>query len=345
MIHVSSWQPASADISGLRRIAVTRFEGPEQLTDELQREISGVLSLSGAYQVCDPTPIQQAMTPWQGRSPESVYAALDAARRQGLDSILVGQVHRKADYGMNLGGTYVRMGDPKFSVNLSYELIDVRTGDIRARQSLQQRFQDEVSFRASDPNSEVNILKRLTGNCIQQLVADVAPHERSSKVKLAGGGLGIASGNLRKGNLAAAKGDWVKARQEWETVLSANPDSHAAHHNLGVAAEVAGDLPAAAAAYREAERRSPKDIYSEALARVQEAAEARPLVLAQRTGGHPFTAQSTTTATLPQTTGRSRIPTVPTTWNQPPTTGPPNTARRPSPSVPPPTGSFYQPMR
>ena len=321
-INVASWQPASADISGLRRIAVTRFEGPEQLADEMRREISEALHLSGAYQLCDPTPIEVAMNPWKGRTPEDIYAALDAARHHGIDSILVGRVHQNADYGMNLGGTYVRMGDPKFSVRLSYELIDVRTGDIRSRQSVQERFQDEVSLRASDPNSETRILERLTNNCIQQLIADVAPHETKTKVRLAAGGLGVASGNLRKGNAAAARGDWAKAQQEWQTVLSANPDSHAAHHNLGVAAEVAGDLTTAAVAYREANRRAQKDLYRDALARVEKASEGQQLVFAQRSGGHHMAAQ-------PQPAQPSGPQAA--AWHQPPAA--------------PPVQPVYQPMR
>jgi tetratricopeptide (TPR) repeat protein len=324
-INVASWQPASADISGLRRIAVTRFEGPEQLTEELQREISNALSLSGAYQLCDPTPIQVAMNPWKSRSPEDIYAALDAARRQGIDSILIGKAHRKADYGMELGGMYVRMGDPELTASLSYELVDVRTGDVRARRSLNQRFNDEVSTSSRDANSEERVLAHLTNKCIQELVAEVAPHERKTKVKLAGGGFGIASGNLRKGNTAAAKSDWAMAQQEWETVLRANPDSHAARHNLGVAAEVAGDLQAADVAYREAERRAQKDLYRDALARVEQAAEGQQLVFAQRSGGYQMAARPGP-PTGPQPAGWNQPPAVPTT-------------------TPPPVQPVYQPMR
>jgi tetratricopeptide (TPR) repeat protein len=126
------------------------------------------------------------------------------------------------------------------------------------------------------------VLARLTHQCLQDLVSEVAPHERQVRVKLAGGGLAVGSGNLRKGNQAAAEGDWQTARREWEMALRDNPDSHAAHYNLGVAAEVAGDLPAAAAAFREAQRRASKELYGDALARVERATREQQQVFAQR---------------------------------------------------------------
>ena len=281
-VNVASWEPASADITGLRRIAVTQFEGPDSLTRQLQHEISDALRRSGAYQLCDPTPIELAMRPWRGRSPENVHAALDAARRMGIDSILVGKARSESDRGFDLGTMYVQIGDPELSVGVSYELIDVRTGDIRARRSLDHRFQDELSSRSTGTNSEQHVLARLTHQCLQDLVSEVAPHERQVRVKLAGGGLAVGSGNLRKGNQAAAEGDWHTARREWEMALRDNPDSHAAHYNLGVAAEVAGDLPAAAAAFREAQRRASKELYGDALARVERATRDQQQVFAQR---------------------------------------------------------------
>ncbi len=203
---------------------------------------------------------------------------------------------RKADYGLDLGAMHVRMGDPELAVSISYELIDVRTGDVRARKTLNQQFQGEVSGSYSKNNSEEKILARLTNKCLRELIADVAPHELRAKVKLAGGTLGIASGNLRKGNAAAAEGNWAAARQEWQTVLQANPDSDAALHNLGVAAEVEGDFAGAAAAYREAKRRVQKDLYRDALARVEHAAEGQRLVFAQRSFGHQMAGQPPTQA-------------------------------------------------
>ncbi len=281
-ITVASWQPAAADISGLTRVAVVQFEGPGEVTRAIQAEISDSLLASGAYQLCDPTPIQAAMAPWQGHSPENVHAALQVARHMQLDAILIGKVRRRTDYGMNLGSMYVRIGDPELAVNIDYELIDVPTGDVRAKESLRHQFSGEVAAGNSSPNSETKILARLTDKCLRQLVATVAPHESRTKVKLAGGSLGIASGNLRSGNAAAAQGDWDAAIHEWQTVIGANPDSHAAHYNLGVAMEIDGEYATAAAAYREANRRSPKLLYRDALARVQRASQDHQLVVAQR---------------------------------------------------------------
>lgn len=321
-VDVSSWNPASANIVGLRRIAVVQFEGPEELTREIQHRISDALNVSGAYQLCDPSRIEMAMQSRKGRPPDDVHAALDAARHQGIDAILIGKVRRKSDYGLDLGSIYVRVGDPELLVSVSYELIDVRTGDIRARNTSEQRFNDEVSGSSSASNSEEKVLARLTNKCLQELITEVAPHQQKSQVKLAGGTLGIASGNLRKGNAAAANGDWATARQEWQTVLHANPDSHAAQYNLGVADEVEGDFAAAAAAYREAQRRVQKDLYRTALARVERAAEGQRLVFAQRSSGQQMAARPARPMGPPSGVWNQPTTSAAPAFNQPPPANP-----------------------
>ena len=307
-ITVASWQPAAADISGLTRIAVVQFEGPDELTRAIQAEISQTLVASGAYQLCDPAPIQGAMAPWQGRSPEKVHAALHVARQMQLDAVLIGKVRRRTDYGTNLGAMYVRIGDPELAVNVDYELIDVSSGDVRAGESLSHHYNGEVAAGDSSRDSEKRILARLTDKCLQQLVATVAPHESRTRVELASGSLGIASGNLRSGNAAAAKGDWEAARREWQTVIGANPDSHAAHYNLGVAMEINGEFTTAAAAYQEANRRAPRALYRDALARVQRSALDQQLVATQRSLQH----QVASRPSLPPPTYSQ-----PATWHSP----------------------------
>ena len=124
---------------------------------------------------------------------------------------------------------YVRIGDPELAVNVDYELIDVSSGG-RPRESLSHHYNGEVAAGDSSGDSEKRILARLTDKCLQQLVRpQIRTQVRSPGVELASGSLGIAWG-IWSGNAAAAKVAREAApTAEWQTVIGANPDSHAAH--------------------------------------------------------------------------------------------------------------------
>jgi tetratricopeptide (TPR) repeat protein len=81
------------------------------------------------------------------------------------------------------------------------------------------------------------------------------------------------------GKKYAQRGLWEEARDAFAQAVVNEPQSAAAHYNLGLALEVLGDWDRAEAEYQRAIKLQSKDMYIDALARVrtarQEAARLR----------------------------------------------------------------------
>jgi len=73
----------------------------------------------------------------------------------------------------------------------------------------------------------------------------VVPHIIRDHAELTAPRLSLGSKEIRRGNVAAAAGDWCTAEQIWLGVLRQHPNNHAAKHNLAVAAVARQDYVAA----------------------------------------------------------------------------------------------------
>jgi Flp pilus assembly protein TadD len=75
---------------------------------------------------------------------------------------------------------------------------------------------------------------------------------------------GFKNNQIKFGILAAQKGLWNEAVFRWKKVVQTNPDSAAAHNNLAVAYENAGQLDKAKIEYETALKLSPNNSHIKA---------------------------------------------------------------------------------
>ncbi len=81
---------------------------------------------------------------------------------------------------------------------------------------------------------------------------------------LSGCSSGFKNNQIQFGILAAQKGLWDEAIFRWKKVIQTNPDSAAAHNNLAVAYEHAGQLEKAKLEYETALKLSPNNSHIKA---------------------------------------------------------------------------------
>jgi tetratricopeptide (TPR) repeat protein len=99
----------------------------------------------------------------------------------------------------------------------------------------------------------------------------IAPHDvvRSVKLRTKDKNKEVAE-RLKRGAEYAKSGGWDMAIEEWEQAAQQNPDSPAAHYNLGVAREAEGQLERAQEHYKKAARLDPDKLYVGAVTGINE---------------------------------------------------------------------------
>lgn len=129
-----------------------------------------------------------------------------------------------------------------------------------------------VSVTGSSPLAgQPLVTHRQPGQSTEDLIAEAAeaawelvtPHVRQDQTQLSAPRLAWGSRDLRRGNEAAARGQWQQAEQIWSAVLHRHPAQHAAMHNLAVAAVARQDFPAAQRLIAQALRRRNSSLYQD----------------------------------------------------------------------------------
>lgn len=179
----------------------------------------------------------------------SDIALMTLARRNDIDFVLVGEVIETGDRRRRSQSPSPEHNDWVLSSveNTATDASSDDTGLIRVSWSL-------VDVRRGVPLSGLPVVT--PGNPRQpdeqaiELAAEKAwellvPHLVRDKTELAHPRLALGASDIRKGNAAAAAGDWQAAEQHWQAVLSRHRRSHAAKHNLAVAAVARQDYAAA----------------------------------------------------------------------------------------------------
>ncbi len=265
---VRAWQPAEADIVGIRRLAVLDFRGPSNHGQIARSAVVAQLAGNGFYELVDQSQLGSVES--IGGSPD-VNQAIRAARAQGVDGLLVGDVvsydvvddvqrdqniqfgggsekDGKADIAKTVMGMRVENNETinrEVSAALSFQLIDVRSGNIvAARQTAHTDMGTMTNGEGYLPAAE-RALTGLMNLCAEDIVHIIAPHKVPRNVDLATASWGKAAKEIRAGNQCAHDSDWVAAAQHWEMALEMDPDSHGAMHNLALAREARMDYPGA----------------------------------------------------------------------------------------------------
>jgi tetratricopeptide (TPR) repeat protein len=199
----------------------------------------------------------------------SDIALVNLARRSGVDFILQGEVippqdvlHRSRPLPESLapvkpGGRDALSAaqqqeleeDEDSLLRVSWNLIDVSGSTPLSGQPV-------VTRRAlAEPTSGM-----LT-SAAQAAWELVIPHVIQDQAELAAPRLARGAQEVRRGNEAAAHGNWQQAEQIWEEVLRQRPRQHAAMHNLAVAAVARQDYIAARRMIAQALRSSSSPLY------------------------------------------------------------------------------------
>ena len=252
------WQPAEAQIRGIRRLAVLDFRGPENRGQIARSALVAKFAENGFYELVD----QAQLGPIQGPNGEpDVNRAIHAARAQGVDALLVGDVVSydvaddvQRDQNFEFGGASGRNGksdvahmlmgmrieknetiNREVSVALAFQLIDARTGQILAAKQTAHTDAGTMTNGEGYLPGRDRGLTEMMDLCSRDIVHILAPHQIRYDVDLASANWGKAAKEIRAGNKSAQQNDWVTAAQHWEVALKLDPDNHAAMHNLALA--------------------------------------------------------------------------------------------------------------
>ncbi len=151
-------------------------------------------------------------------------------------------------------------------LNATVALLDARTGVRVSSQTYRKTSstyaQGEDRVRSMDADDYV--LEKLASQIAREVVRDLVPRAVQEKITLADD-KACAEGLKR-----ARQGDWADARTAWERVVAADPANHVALYNIGVAAEIAQHYAEARDYYAKAAAIERKDLYTKALARVEQ---------------------------------------------------------------------------
>lgn len=180
----------------------------------------------------------------------SDLALMTLAKRNDIDFVLIGEivsthgsVRRSAgelppEFAERVTGTVENTAtdsaaDQQGLIRVSWSLMDVRRGVPLSGMPV---------VTPGNPRDPDDDMIDLAATAAWELVV---PHIIRDHAELTAPRLSLGSKENRRGNVAAAAGDWYTAEQIWQGVLRHHPDNHAAKHNLAVAAVARQDYVAA----------------------------------------------------------------------------------------------------
>ncbi len=280
-VLLTRWQPVEFDVEGVDSLAVLTFGGKGEPAERARALVLEELDARGFYTLVDEATARNlgAGSAYLGEK-ALLEQAVAEARRLGIDALLAAKLRGRLDTGAGILGGAFRTGDPIVAVRLSYDLIHVPTGRILAQQTIVREYQGELAESDGRDSMTDQVAQRLVRECTDEMVADITAHPETFEVTLADGSWGEAgSADVERGNEAAEDGEWREAIDHWHAALQANPQSHAAMYNLGVAFEQAADMEGAAGWYAKAAAENDQGRYQDALNRLE--AGRQPFLLAQ----------------------------------------------------------------
>ena len=160
------------------------------------------------------------------------------------------------------------IGNPWIETRVETQLIDARSGYVRGETKASRKWRGELSRHENADNNERKVTEKLVRSCTTEAAAKLATTTVRVDVVLAAPGDGDDAAAIDAGCAAAEEDNWALAVQHFERAKNANPTSHAAMYNLGLACEAQFSFAAARHWHAEALRLHEDDDYRAALARV-----------------------------------------------------------------------------
>jgi hypothetical protein len=298
------WRPAEVTSPGMNTVAVLPFVGPPQAGEAATASLAGRLWENKFYALVDGSEAQNSLP---GRTVAHVSGSGDlgpvvaTGQRLGAQGAIVGEVVawdcndtvvEDAQFGFggasvdgasaaSFGFSYNEILRREATVAVSFRLIDVRSGEVKAVRTVSQSFSGAVrNGRGALPPPE-EILQQLLAQCTEQMVAMIAPHVVTTKIELADSGWMGGHAHNEDGCEAAEKGDWLSAARHFQAAVSENDGNHAAWYNLGMAHAAVFNYPVALAALDKALELRDYSLYQRGKSLVQSEAEEYAAVQSQ----------------------------------------------------------------
>jgi hypothetical protein len=304
------WRPAELDVAGIQRLAVLDFRGESNSGQMARSDLVARLWESGFYDLVDPTELN-AVVRTSANDTEgdgNIAGALDVGRRLGVDAILVGRVvrYRAVDELRRERGVHAVQTDPRSReldratgvggvgyhdrpfgkrdvyLALSFELIDVRTGQVRARREASYRADEDVHNGQGYLPAKEAVIAEMTERWAKEMSELLTPHLIPYETELATATWGGAAGEIRRGNSHATNGNWEKAALFYQTALTLDSKSDAAMYNLALARAARFDYPEAVRLLNDAVQVNPRSQYRETLARIERHQQAYQVAVSQK---------------------------------------------------------------
>ena len=302
MINVK--KPAQYNVSDIKRVAVFDFAGPGNSGQMLATKFTNQLWKSQYFSLMERKELKKILDEHALQMSGIVNdsTVVEFGKLIGVDGIIVGDVTAydisdrrgrekvkekvwKGDYETDKKGNviYVTEGRKKVkkklyveelverafinrtvSVAAGFRLISIETGEIRASDSDSKSSSRKYYPHKDNIPSGDQVLDALSDQVVSKFIPMITPYnvavskefdEDNDQVDL---GIEFAQQNL-----------WDKAEQIWQAEVAKDPQNSAALYNLGIAAEVMGDLDTAEQYYDQALSIEPKDLYMEALSNIR----------------------------------------------------------------------------
>ncbi len=265
-VTIPVWHAPQLDATGMRRIAAADLQGPAPYANQARDVLASELARQH-YEVPDAATTRQllpANVPYRGHNVD-VNLLVQQARQAGFDGLLIGEVSCEGE-----ADSSVRIGNPELKVAVQTQLIDVRTGNVRGAAKAHRSWQGRLSNRAEGKDSKRAVYSNLARAAAQETAKKLASATALIDVPLAPA-LQLDDGQaMKEGTEAARSNDWKTAAAHFEKARTANPDSHAAMYNLGLAGEAQRDFAAARHWYSAALRQHESATYRTALTRIDQ---------------------------------------------------------------------------
>ncbi|GEM_PF-1003282 len=265
-IHV--WAPPRIDSAVGKRIAIAPLAGEPRIAEPLHAAMLRQLPTDLGRRV-DAIDARQLQNPQNIRlvsadsGEPSDIALVSLARRSDIDLVLFGEVistsaERSAAAAKDQGNVPSGLGGdrpgvrvptegsaeasrnvdsdgkdalaPTRTLRISWKLIDIRNDRPLSGQP--------VVSHGQPGESELDLVNRAAKDAWELLV----PHVVQQEAQLAQPRLTARASRIRQGNQVASEGRWSEAEWIWRGVISREPQSHAAMHNLAVAAVARQDF-------------------------------------------------------------------------------------------------------
>jgi tetratricopeptide (TPR) repeat protein len=260
-VPIHTWKPAELESTVGKRVVLADVVGPAEIAADLQQRMLAAVPREPGRQtsllLTSNLHNEREIQLTAGSDAETSDIALaSVARREGYDYVLRGEV-------VNSTRPYFTENQPD-RLSVSWRLFAL--GDQRSAGGAPVVVDKETAIeRYPDLGLLVDEDQILNTALVRDTYRLITPSVTRDQARLGNPYLLPGSQDVRRGNLAAARGMWHQAQEIWSEVAESHPSQVAAIHNLALAAAAEQDFSRARELARQAIRKQPTRLHKETL--------------------------------------------------------------------------------